>query len=67
MIRIGVPLVDPVRLVCVIHVAERIVDRDRLDFVLLAHRRRTEGPEAAHEFGAASRPPPASNSRYCHR
>ena len=46
------PLVNPVRFVRVIHVPERIVYGDGLDFVLLAHGRRAEGPEAADELRA---------------
>ena len=49
VVRIGVPLVNAVRFVRVIHVPERIVYGDGLDFVLFANGRRAEGPEAADE------------------
>jgi hypothetical protein len=49
LIWIGMPLVDAVGLVGVIHVPKRIVDRHGFDFVLFANRRRTECAESSNE------------------
>ena len=49
MVGIRLPFVDPVRLVCVVDVPQRVVHGDRFDFVLFADGGRTEGAETPDE------------------